>query len=64
MFTMRFYDYEGNTAGEVTGLTWDEVMVVYHGCRTILKREGNSMGFNLWMPTVWDEETGDRVAGY
>lgn len=64
MFTMRFYDYEGNTAGEVHGLTKQEVDTIYKGCRTILKRERNSLGFNAWMPTVWDEETGDRVAGY
>jgi hypothetical protein len=63
-YKMRFYDTQGNTAGEVTGLTIEEVNTIYDGCRSILKKEGNSLGFNAWMPTVWNEETGAREAGY
>lgn len=64
MYKMRFYDEIGNRAGEVTGLTKEEVDIIYKGCMSILKKESNSLGFNPNMPTVWDEETGERAAGY
>ena len=64
MYKIRFYDEMGNKAGEVTGLTKEEVDVIYKGCKSILKKEGNPCGFNASMPTVWDEETGERSTEY
>lgn len=64
MYKMIFYNEQGNRLGEVTGLTKEEVDIIYRGCMSILKKEGNSLGFNLNMPTVWNEETGERESGY
>lgn len=64
MYTMKFYDEHGDTLGTVTNLTIDEVNTIYRGCRSILKWDGNSLGYNLNMPTVWDEETKERLPGY
>lgn len=61
---MKFYDEQGNTLGWINGLTKEEVNTIYKGCQSILKKEGNKTGFNMNMPTVWDEETGERVSGY
>ena len=64
MYKMKFYTELGDTLGEVKGLTKEEVDIIYTGCRSILKKEGNSLGFNVNMPTVWNEETGKRESGY
>ena len=61
---MKFYTELGDTLGEVKGLTKEEVDIIYRGCMSILKKEGNSLGFNVNMPTVWNEETGERESGY
>ena len=62
-YKMKFYDKKGNSLGWVKGLTIDEVNTIYNGCTSILYNETGKV-FNAWMPTVWDEKTGERVAGY
>lgn len=69
---MKFYDIDGNMAGEVYGLTKSQVDVIYRGISTVVAAERKKSGksyepsscFNMNFPTVWDEETGERIKGY
>lgn len=69
MYYMVFYDTNGNKTGKVKGLTLEEVDIIYRGCLTIVKKShkkpmDNADAYNAFFPTVWDEATGERVAGY
>ena len=61
---MKFYDEHGSTLGWIDGLTQEEVDTIYKGFQSVLKKAGCQTGFNASMPTVWNEETGERVSGY
>lgn len=59
MYKIIYYNNQGDRIGETTGLSKSEVDKLYKSILFI-----NDYYHNPNKPTVWNEDTGERVAGY